>query len=36
MNISEETTQAMDRIAKWISRLAKYYHDLENGELEIF
>lgn len=36
MSISDDTSQAMDRISKWISMLAKYYHDLENGKLEVY
>ncbi len=36
MSINDDTSHAMDRISKWISMLAKYYHDLENGKLEIY
>jgi hypothetical protein len=35
-NISQETSEAVNRISNWISLLAKNYHKFENGEKEFY
>ncbi|MCX7861751.1 MAG: DUF4924 family protein [Bacteroidales bacterium] len=36
LHITNETSDAMDKISRWLSLLAKYYRDFENGKLEIY